>query len=212
MFVLSEIQTLAANAMKTLLFISSFLFGQVVSGQYSKDTTISKWTLDSLKSELWQKSETINRMTWAYQLKGSITKVDTVFVRQDSMVINHMTKENKILYQESINLRKVSFKKDYCKGLIIKRFFDTNERPVFNEYWDGLCYDETEKDEDVKYFDSKLRQIERVFYNKTGQIIKRLTFEYQSYGRQAVYQFTSDYDNGKQKQTITKLDKYCFWN
>ena len=110
--------------MKTLLLISSFLFGQVVFGQNSKDTTISKWTLDSLKAELWKKSETINNMKWAYQRKGNAIKVDTTFIRQDSLVINHRTKDNKQIYQESINLRKVSFKKDYCKGLIVKRFFN----------------------------------------------------------------------------------------
>lgn len=198
--------------MKTLLFITSLVFGQFVFGQYSKDTTISKWTLDSLKSELWHKSETINRMTWAYKRKGNIAKVDTIFIRQDSLVINHWTKENKLIYQESINLREVPFKKDYCKGLIVKRFFNSDEMPVFNEYWDGLCYDETEKVEDIKNFDSKLRQIERIIYSKTGQILKRLTFEYQRYGRQAVYEFTYDYDNGKETQTIKNIDKYSFWN
>lgn len=198
--------------MKTLLIISSFLFGQVVFGQYSKDTTISKWTLDSLNSELWQKSEIINRMTWAYYRKGNLMKTDTIFVRQDSMVINHWSKENRLLYQESFNLRKVSFRKDYCKGLIVNRFFDAEERPVFNEYWDGFCYDETKKDKDVKYFDSKLKQIERVIYNKAGQIIKRVTFEFQSYGPQAAYEFTYDYDNGIEHQKIKKIDKYSFWN
>ena len=198
--------------MKTLLLISSFLFGQVVFGQYTKDTTISNWTLDSLKSELWQKSETINRMKWAYQRKGNAIKIDTTFIRQDSIVINHWTKHNKQLYQESINLRKVSFKQEYCKGLIVKRFFNDEQRPVFIEYWDGLCYDETEKEEDVKYFDSKLRKIERVIYDKAGQKTKRLTYEYQSYGRQAVNQFTYIYDNGMEKQSMKIMDKYSFWD
>ena len=151
-------------------------------------------------------------MKWAYQRKGNIIKVDTTFIRQDSLVINHWTKDNKHIYQESINLRKVSFKKDYCRGLIVKRFFDEQQRPAYIEYWDGLCYDETEKDEDVKYFDSKLRQIERVIYDKAGQKIRRLTYEYQSYGRQVVYQFTYGYDNGKEKQTMKIIDKYSFWD
>jgi hypothetical protein len=128
------------------------------------------------------------------------------------MVINHWTKDNKQLYQESINLRKVSFKQDYCKGLIVKRFFNDEQRPVYIEYWDGLCYDETEKDEDAKYFDSKLRQVERVIYDNAGQKIRRLTYEYQSYGREAVYQFTYGYDNGKENQTIKKIEKYSFWD
>ena len=198
--------------MKPLLLISSFLFGQVVFGQNSKDTTISKWTLDSLKAELWKKSETINDMKWAYQRKGNTMKVDTTFMRQDSLVINHWTKDNKHLYQESINLRKVSFKQDYCKGLIVKRFFDDGQRPTYIEYWDGLCYDETEKDEDVKYFDSKLRRIERVIYNKAGQKITRFTYEYQSYGREVAYQFTYSYDTGKERQTMKIIDKYSFWD
>ena len=192
--------------------MSFFLFGQVVLGQYSKDTTISKWTLDSLKSVLWQKSETINRMTWAYQLKVNSIRVDTVFIRQDSMVINHWTKDNKQLLQESINLRKVSFKKDYCKGLIVKRFFNSEQRPVYIEYWDGLFYDETEKEGDVKYFDSKLRMIERVIYDKIGQKIRRLTFEYQSYRKEAVYEFTYIHGNEKESQTIKQIDKYSFWD
>ena len=198
--------------MKTLLLISSFLFGQVVCGQNSKDTTISKWTLDSLKAELWKKSENINDMKWAYQRKGNAIKVDTTFIRQDSLVINHRTKDNKQLYQESINLRKVSFKQDYCKGLIVKRFFNDEQRPAYIEYWDGLCYDETEKDDDVKHFNSRLRRIERIIYDKAGQITRRLTYEYQSYGREEVYQFTYSYDNGKEKQTIRIMDKYSFWD
>ncbi|MBX2925163.1 MAG: hypothetical protein KF746_23380 [Chitinophagaceae bacterium] len=163
--------------MKTLLLISSLLFAQIALGQHSKDTTISKWTLDSLRSELWQKSGTINRMRWTYQLKVNTSKVDTIFIRQDSIVINRWTKDNRQLYQESINLRKVSFKKEYCKGLIVKRFFNDDER---------------------------LRQIERVIYDKAGQKIKRLTYEYQSYRPEIAYQITYSYENGKENQTVKK--------
>lgn len=198
--------------MKTLLLITSFLFGQFAFGQTSKDTIISKWTLDSLRSELWQKSGTINRMRWSYQLKVNTSKIDTVFIRQDSIVINRWTKNNTQLYQESINLRKVSFKKEYCKGLIVRRYFDENEKVIYIEYWDGLCYDETKKDEDEKYFDERLRQIERIIYDKAGQKLKRLTYEYQSYRPETAYQITYSYDNGKENQTVKKIDKYSFWD
>ncbi len=198
--------------MKTLLLISSFLFGQVAFGQHSKDTTISKWTLDSLRSQHWQKAGTINNMRWSYQLKVNTSKIDTIFIRQDSIVINRWTKDNRQLYQESINLRKVSFKKDYCKDLIVRRFFNENERVVYIEYWDGLCYDETKKDEDEIYFEERLRQIERVIYNKAGQKIKRLTYEYQSYRPDTAYQITYLNDNGKENQTVKRIDKYNFWD
>lgn len=116
-------KTVAPNEMKTLLLLSSLLFGEIVFGQLSKDTTISRWTLDSLQSEVWHKSATLSRMKWAYQRKENLLKMDSIFIRQDSIVINHWSKENKLLYQESINLRKGSFKSGYCKGLIVKRFF-----------------------------------------------------------------------------------------
>jgi len=208
----SYILVLAANVMKTLLLISSFLFVQVVFGQDSKDTTILKWILDSLNFQIWQKSETINRMKWVYQLKDNTQKIDTTFIRQDSIVINRWTKENKQFYQESINLRKVSFKKEYCKGSIVKRFFDGQGRVIYIEYWDGICYAETKKEEDVRYFDSRLRQIERIIYDKAGQKIRRLTYEYQSYGREVVYEFTYAYNTGEEKQTVNKIDKYSFWD
>lgn len=198
--------------MKTLLLISCFLLGQVALGQNSKDTTISKWTLDSLRSELWQKSETINRMRWAYQLKVKTHKVDTIFIRQDSIVINRWTTDNRKLYQESINLRSVSFKKEYCKGLIVRRFFNEDERAIYIEYWDGLCYDENEKSEDEIYFDERLRQIQRVIFDKSGQITKRLTYEYQSHRPETAYQITYSYENGKEHQTVKKIDKYSFWD
>ena len=156
--------------------------------------------------------ETINRMKWAYQLKVNRDKVDTIFVRQDSIVINYWTREDKQLYQESINFRKVSFKKDPCKGLIVKRFFNDKEKPIYIEYWDGLCYDETEKEEDVKYYDARLTKIERVVYDKTGQITCKLLYEYQSYRPEQAYQITYWIDNGKQNQAVRKIDKYDFWD
>jgi hypothetical protein len=53
--------------------------------------------------------------------------------------------------------------------------------------------------------------IERVIYDKAGQKIRRLTFEYQSYRKEAVYEFTYSFDKGKENQTIKKIDKYSFW-
>jgi hypothetical protein len=203
---------LAANAMKFRLFLISFFICQVVCGPSHKDTTISKRTLDSLKSELWQKSETINRIGWAYRLKVDSHKVDTVFLRPDSLVVTYWTKEKKHLYQESINLRKGSFKKDFCKGLIVKRFFNRQGQGVYIERWDGLCYDETDKEKDEIYFDSRLRQIERVIYNNAGQIIRRMSHEYQSYRSEMTLQFVYLYDNGIERQTVQRVDKNSFWN
>jgi len=69
--------------MRSLLLIATILGGQITFGQNSKDTTITKWALDSLRFQLWQESGTINSMHWAYKLKAHTYNMDTVSAGND---------------------------------------------------------------------------------------------------------------------------------
>lgn len=199
--------------MKTLLFISSFLLGQGVLGQYSKDTTISKWTLDSLRFELWQKSRTINSMHWAYKMKVNASKPDTLFVRPDSMLLNFFSVDRKIISQHSINLWENPSSKKLCPTKTIKKYFNEQEKIIYIEYWDNFCYDEAEKEDETIRFDGKLAKEERIVYDTLGRIKKRLTYEYQSFKEGLTIQIEYSYNGkGEEIQKVSKINRYNFWD
>lgn len=177
------------------------------------DTTVSKWTLDSLRFELWQKSRTINSMRWAYQMKVKASKSDTIFVRPDSMLVNFFSLDRKMISQHSINLWENPSSKKLCPTKTIQRYFNEQEKIVYIEYWDNFCYDESEKDDETIRIDGKLTKEERIVYDTLGRIKRRLTYEYQSFKEGLTIQIDYSYnDSGEETQKASKISRYNFWD
>jgi len=137
-------------------------------GQFSSDTVISKRVLDSLKYILFQQKETINRMHWKYEIKVNVKKVDTLRIRRDSVVVNHLGRNGKIIKQEVF-----SYDKNGCTQYAEESFFNNKEQVAYAERWKFTC-DQTLKNDDEKSFAGMRVHYERRQYDERGRISKRI--------------------------------------
>jgi hypothetical protein len=195
--------------MKTLTFIFLFLLGFINDGAAQKDTTITKKAYDSLRFELYQKKDAINSLRWANQLKMDDVKVDSIFVRSDSLIIRYR-KGKKLICQKEILLTKVPLRKAPCIAFWIAKYHDSQERLIYTEYWEGICYDDTEE-EALRGFEGKLAKKERIFYDNQHRLIRKYVFE-DRFGRNIVQQTVYSYNGGRQSQVKKELDRNSFWD
>jgi hypothetical protein len=189
--------------MRLFLFILIIAITQTSIGQFRSDTVISKRTLDSLQFTIFQERETINRMQWAYEIKVNVKKVDTLKIRQDSVVVNHLNKEGRLVKQEVL-----SYDKDGCIKYSEESYFSDKGKVAYAERWMFTCK-LTAKSDDEKSFSGMRIHYERMKYDEQGRISEHVFWHSTPLTRRILYTYDA---NGKQHPTIKRITEYEFWN
>jgi hypothetical protein len=196
--------TLAAPTMRLLIYILISAITQNALGQFRADTIISKRALDSLQFALFQQKETINQMQWACQMKVNVKRVDSLKIRQDSVVVNHLSGEGKIIKQEIL-----SYDTKGCLSLSDKRYFNNKGNVAYAESWKFSC-EKPPKVNDDEFFFSGLRVgYQRMKYDEQGRIVLRVFWHSTPMTRRITYSYDSA---GKQNQNRERIAEYEFWN
>lgn len=189
--------------MRLFLLILVIAITQTCIGQFRSDTVISKRTLDSLQFTIFQQGETINRMQWAYETKLNVKKVDSMKFRQDSVKVNHLSKEGKIIKQEVL-----SYDKDGCIHYSEESYFNDEGKVAYAERWKFTCK-QTATSEDEKFFSGMRIHYERMQYDKQGRISERVFWHSTPFTRRILYTYDAD---GKQHITTERITEHEFWN
>ena len=188
----------------SLIIILAFIFSTTFAfGQKGMDTTISKLSLDSIKTESNRLKLYNKKLFYKNRLLLSLTSVDTTYPKQDSIVISY--KLHDTLLQRIIK----EYKSPDCQSYETIEYFNEKGFPEFVEYWTCDCRTQKDVADDEIIFEKILLHYERFLYDKNGRILLR-TFWYSSIGaRKIEYSYSK---NGQVSTKVTKILENEFWN
>lgn len=179
---------LAVSTMKLpVLIILLLLLALFSSGQNKDDTTVTIKYIDSLKREIASLKSRNNFLYWSYQEKVNVAKIDTVFIRADSSIINFSLKDGRPLKRQFNILGKDNNLVQYTI-----HYYDNKGQKRYIENWDAMKED---------YFDAKLSSAERIEYDSSGR--QTLSLKYlQSVHRTIRTEYNYDLKGERQVKSV----------
>ena len=176
--------------------LTQFLFGQTVN-----DTIVSKTYIDSLKKEIAELRDKNNGLYWRNRLKSDIVKIDTVFIRPDSVDIIHYVKS---YIDESLIVLMIKSVSNFSKGKVtdyIEHFYDYKKQLRYVEFWNAI--------NDEKFV-ARLYKKERLEYDNSSRL--KLHVTYLSSERRTITK-TIWYDSLGNANSRTETKKgYSMWD
>lgn len=189
--------------MRFFLLVLTIAITQTCIAQFRSDTAISKRALDSLQFTIFQQKETINRMHWAYEIKVNVKKVDTLRFRRDSVVVNHLSREGKIIKQEVL-----SYDRNLCIQYSEESYFNDKGQVAYAERWKFTCNKGVEG-ENESFFSGMRIHYERLTYDQQGRISERVFWHSTPLTRRILYTYDA---SGKQHLNRERITEHEFWN
>jgi len=193
--------------MNPISFVILFMIvGQACVAQQHMDTTISRHIFDSIKTENFKLKYVNKRLEYRNRFLTKLETIDTLQVRNDSIVIRYMTKEKTLLKR----IIKTYYRPD-CQESESEEFFNDRGLPEYLEYWSCDCRSQEDVADDEKVFTKVLARYEQFVYDDHGRVIARV-FIYSSRmpgPRRLEYQYDED---GKVTSRIKRISDNEFWD
>lgn len=139
--------------------------GQLLS-QKNSDTTISKRTIDSLKTEIHLLRSKANVLSWKYKVATEVKKLDTTLNTFDSITIRYLTNDGKILKKQ-----RVLFDKSGCKTHTTDYYYSNDTLLQYVEYWRYNCSKAEDNDPSDYTITDYLQRCDRFLYDSKGRLL-----------------------------------------
>ena len=190
--------------MRTLTIIVLLYFTSSVTGQNKIDTTISKFTLDSLKMEIHSLRSRNNNLYWQNLLANGLYKMDTTFLSRDSITFDYLSKTGRLIKKE-----RLKYNKENCKTYSKEEYYDKNEQLVYVEYWNFNCSKEINPDPNDYIISEYLSRYDRFRYDTTGRLILEVIHLSTPLTLRTEYQYK---DIIRQASSRKRIEENEFWN
>lgn len=189
--------------MRLFILIAAIFISKISLSQTIRDTVISKIKLDSLKTTIYQLTDSLKRAQYKNNFFESLTSVDSLVYGKDSIIINYRSKDGKLIKRNTKifidSTDQLAYEKvEYCNKL---------QLPEFVELWETARWEVNES-----MFTRRIYSYERFVYDSIGRKIIWLKF-YPAVSRYTArrieYNFTSD---GRQTTSMSRVMIEAFWD